>query len=89
MKKILICLVALVLCGCSGRSAREEWRELGEERFKQKLKQQEEYKVKTYYSSGDIRTFEMEIEGHQYIIYDGYHSGDMIHSASCPCHDKK
>ena len=30
----------------------------------------------------------VEIEGHQYIIYDEYHEGNIIHAAHCPCHDK-
>lgn len=25
------------------------------------------------------------IRGHEYLIYDGDHSGNIIHSASCPC----
>lgn len=25
------------------------------------------------------------IRGHEYIIYDGYYSGNIIHSESCPC----
>ncbi len=24
------------------------------------------------------------IEGHQYVIYDGYQAGGVVHSASCP-----
>jgi hypothetical protein len=25
------------------------------------------------------------IRGHEYIILDGFHLGNIIHSASCPC----
>lgn len=27
-------------------------------------------------------------EGHEYLIYDGYNSGSMVHSESCPCKSK-
>ena len=30
----------------------------------------------------------VEIEGHKYIIIDGYYSGGIIHAASCDCMDK-
>ena len=30
-----------------------------------------------------VRT--VEINGHEYIIFDGYRKGNIIHSESCPC----
>ena len=80
MKKILICLVAFGLFGCSENTRQE---------MKQRQEQEAKYKTKTCYSSGDIRVLDVEIEGHQYIIFDGYYSGNIIHAAHCPCHDKK
>ena len=32
--------------------------------------------------------YSLEIEGHAYIIFDGYHKGGIIHSESCPCKEK-
>ena len=29
--------------------------------------------------------YSVEIEGHEYIIFDGYRKGGIIHSESCPC----
>jgi hypothetical protein len=33
----------------------------------------------------DIATKVVEIEGHKYIIMDGYYSGTIIHAESCGC----
>lgn len=30
-----------------------------------------------------VRT--VEVKGHEYIIFDGYYKGNIIHSESCPC----
>ena len=27
----------------------------------------------------------VEIEGHKYVIYDGYRQGGIVHAESCPC----
>lgn len=35
-----------------------------------------------------VHTKTVEIEGHKYIIMDGVESGNIIHSAACPCHSK-
>ena len=32
--------------------------------------------------------YSVEIEGHEYIIFDGYRKGDIIHSESCQCKKK-
>ena len=28
---------------------------------------------------------EVEIKGHIYLIFDGYHKGNIIHAEHCPC----
>jgi uncharacterized protein YcfL len=30
----------------------------------------------------------IEFKGHEYLIYDGYNSGGICHSESCPCKNK-
>lgn len=68
MKKFLICVLVLVLFGCS------------------KNTKEVEQKSKTYYNNYDTFIQELEIEGHKYIIYSGYHAGNIIHAEHCPCH---
>ncbi len=36
----------------------------------------------------DCYTKAVEIEGHKYIIMDGFYSGGIVHAASCQCMDK-
>ncbi len=36
----------------------------------------------------DCCTKAVEIEGHTYIIMDGFYSGGIIHAASCKCMNK-
>ena len=31
----------------------------------------------------------MEVEGHKYVIYDGYNQGGIIHAESCPCKERR
>lgn len=40
-------------------------------------------RTETSYVSYNI--FIDTIRGHEYIILDGYHLGNIIHSESCPC----
>ena len=35
--------------------------------------------------SSDVKTKVVEIEGHKYIIMDGFYSGGIIHAESCRC----
>jgi hypothetical protein len=37
----------------------------------------------------DIVTKVVEIEGHKYILMDGYRSGGIIHAESCWCKNKR
>ena len=32
-----------------------------------------------------VRMYSIEIEGHDYIVFDGYRKGGITHSESCPC----
>lgn len=40
---------------------------------------------KSYVSTVSTEVYSIEIEGHQYIIFDGAYKGGIIHSESCPC----
>lgn len=31
----------------------------------------------------------VEVEGHKYVIYDGYNQGGIIHAESCSCKEKE
>lgn len=31
------------------------------------------------------RVFAVELDGHEYIVYDGFHEGGIIHSPNCNC----
>lgn len=31
----------------------------------------------------------VEVEGHKYVIYDGYNQGGIIHAESCPCKERR
>ena len=31
----------------------------------------------------------VEIEGHKYVIYDGYYQGGIVHAESCPCKERR
>ncbi len=43
-------------------------------------------KVKHIVETAKYDVDEIEYDGHTYLVYDGYESGNMIHSASCKCH---
>ena len=40
---------------------------------------------KSYVSTVSTQVYSIEIEGHQYIIFNGSYKGNIIHSESCPC----
>ena len=40
---------------------------------------------KVFESSFNSCIYSLEIEGHEYIIFDGYRKGGIIHSESCQC----
>lgn len=86
MKKFLICLtltclVALLLfLGI-----------LKLQKNKEEIKQTsvKDTPYKTYFKEDSNTILGVEIEGHQYIIFDGLYKGNIIHAEHCPCHDKK
>lgn len=57
------------------------------------------YDVRTY-TNGITKqkvsehVYKMTVEGHEYLMFEGYSVGygtpiSVVHSASCPCHDKE
>lgn len=38
-----------------------------------------------YYRNDNSFIYSIEIEGHLYIVFDGYHEGSIIHAEHCPC----
>ena len=45
----------------------------------------EQSKVKFFKKNFTTFIYSIEIEGHDYIIFDSYQKGGIIHSESCPC----
>ena len=43
---------------------------------------------KVFENSFEACIYSLEIEGHEYIIFNGYRKGGIIHSESCPCKEK-
>ena len=41
--------------------------------------------IKVFKNSFCTCIYSLEIEGHEYIIFDGNSKGGIIHSESCPC----
>ena len=37
----------------------------------------------------EARIYSIEIEGHDYIVFNGYRKGGITHSESCPCKKEK
>lgn len=74
MKKILICLAALGLVGCVSIET-------------EKIKATETTKIK-YYRKDHTFIYSIEVEGHLYIVFNGYHEGGIIHAEHCPCKTK-
>ena len=69
----LVITSALCLAGCDG---------YGHEQFQtQQFKLRGEY----YNLTIGVRIYSIEIEGHEYILFNGYRKGGIIHSESCPC----
>ena len=40
---------------------------------------------KYYNTTIGVRIYSIEIEGHDYIVFNGYRKGGITHSESCPC----
>ncbi len=77
MKKILICL-GMIMCfmGCVDSTGTNVVEPTGH------------LNVRQYYKDVSTWVFTMEIEGHLYLVYDGYHNGSIIHAEHCPCKNK-
>ena len=69
MKKILILLTGILLCGCNCTETPQAQKE----------------EVGNYVDNRRYEIFPVEIEGHIYIVYAGLRSGDIIHAEHCPC----
>lgn len=70
MKRLLIvAIAATALCGC------------------EKVVDSQETKAAEpwVYHGRDLCTKIVELDGHKYIIMDGYKCGGIIHAASCGC----
>ena len=70
MKKIIIAIaLAAAACGC------------------EKVVDSQETKTAEpwVYHGRELLTKIIELDGHKYIILDGYKCGGIIHAASCPC----
>lgn len=42
-------------------------------------------KERYFKKSASTFIYSIEIEGHEYIIFDGMRKGGIVHSESCPC----
>lgn len=71
MKKILILLAVICCCGCSSIDIKN-------------TATTETTKIK-YYRNDHTFIYSIEIEGHLYIVFDGYHEGSIIHAEHCHC----
>lgn len=40
---------------------------------------------KYFRKSASTLMYSIEIEGHEYIIFEGFHKGGIVHSGSCSC----
>ena len=84
----LVIASALCLSGCEEQtySAQAQY---AQAQYAQAQSAPAQSKVKCYKPTGDVRIYSIEIEGHVYIIFDGYRKGGIIHSESCPCKKEK
>lgn len=75
MKKILILLAAICLCGCDVTEIKRTYINDGAE-------------VKYYRCDASGHVYTIEIEGHIYIVTGASDSGGIIHAEHCPCKNK-
>lgn len=48
-----------------------------------------EYKEpETRFGYGANEVFVVNVKGHDYVIFDGYNKGGIVHAESCPCKQK-
>lgn len=65
----LVIASSLLLSGCEEHPASET----------------EQSNVKCHMRTFSTVIYAVCIEGHDYIVFDGYRKGGIVHSASCPC----
>lgn len=41
------------------------------------------------YQNGADSVYIVTVEGHKYVIYDGYHQGGIVHAENCECKSGK
>jgi len=49
----------------------------------------ENKKPETRFGMGTNQIFVETVRGHDYVIYDGYYKGGIVHAESCPCKDSQ
>lgn len=75
MKKILILLAAICLCGCDVTETKRTY-------------VNDNIDVKYYRLDATGRVYTIEIEGHTYIVTGSDSGGGIIHAEHCPCKNK-
>ena len=75
MKKLLILLLTILCLACCGKRA--EGPEYPEHRL---------YHLTPLDNTGNL--YELEYEDHKYLVYHGFYSLSMVHSASCWCQEE-
>jgi Tfp pilus assembly protein PilP len=73
-KKIYLLLLLLLLVGCE---------QVVDGRYEVDGRKESS---KTVSPMDEIYT--VEIEGHKYVIYDGYYQGGIVHAESCQCKER-
>ena len=76
MKKILILLVVICLCGCDVTETNRTYLNNNTE-------------VKYYRCDATGRIYTIDIEGHVYIVNGSSSGGGIIHAEHCPCKTNK
>lgn len=76
MRKIIICLIALVCCGCNGIETNTEISTIAPD-------------VKYYKNDISSTIYTVDIEGHKYIVIKAAYGVGIIHAEHCPCKTKQ
>lgn len=86
MKNILIFFVLILCLGCSNvdKEITNAYKEITNA-YKEKYNVNDVTAVKSINITTANDVHLVEIEGHQYIIYDGLYKGGIIHAEHCPC----
>lgn len=75
MKKILILLAAVCLCGCSMTETNTTYIN-------------DNIEVKYYRCDGTGHVYTIEIEDHIYVVAGSCSGGGIVHAEHCPCKKK-